>query len=108
MNPRMSRMMMMTTNNGAGSSQFGGDGPSDCNTQYAALLLRHPFNYDPTSGMLENIVYSNHGALSSVSSVLCYYASLFIEIRTLDTFHPYVCLTPTTLNKLATQNIFKY
>ena len=69
MNPKMGRMMTMTTNDGAGSSQFGG-GPSGCNTQYAPPL-QHPFYYDPTSGMLENIVYNNHGASSSGS---CYYA----------------------------------
>ena len=98
MNPRMSRMMMMTTNDGVGSSQFGGDDPFGCYTQYAVPPLQHSFNYDPTSGMLENIVYSNHGALLLAS---CYYASPFIETRPLDTSHFYACLTTLVLNYLS-------
>ncbi|KAL6322390.1 hypothetical protein AAG906_007943 [Vitis piasezkii] len=67
MNPRMTKVMMaMMTNDNTNSSQF--SGPSNCtnNTQYTPPL-QHPFYYDPTSGLLENIVYSNPGPSS------CYY-----------------------------------
>ena len=48
MNPRMTKVMMTSDN------------------QYTPPL-QHPFYYDPTSGLLENIVYSNPGPSS------CYY-----------------------------------
>ena len=67
MNPRMTKVMMaMMTNGNTNSSQF--SGPSNCtnNTQYIPPLQR-PFYYDPTSGLLENIVYNNPGPSS------CYY-----------------------------------
>ncbi|CBI16622.3 unnamed protein product, partial [Vitis vinifera] len=64
MNPRMTKVMMTSDN--TNSSQFSGPSNGTNNTQYTPPL-QHPFYYDPTSGLLENIVSSNPGPSS------CYY-----------------------------------
>ena len=61
MNPRMTKAMM--TSDKTNNSQFNGPSNHTDNTQYTPPL-QHPFNYDPTSGLLENIVYSNPGPSS--------------------------------------------